>query len=99
MAPQLPTGLDLIAGYVNTADLEGAEDELDSPDALAAWLQEHSLLGPETRLDEGDLHAARELREGLRQVLRGHHDPDEMDHSSIEELNGIAARLPLHVRF
>jgi predicted RNA-binding Zn ribbon-like protein len=99
MATQLPTELELIAGFVNSADLEGAEDEFDSPDALAKWLRERRLLDPGARLDEADLRAAKELREGLRQVLRGHHDPDEMNRASIEELNDIAGRLPLHIHF
>jgi predicted RNA-binding Zn ribbon-like protein len=61
---------------------------------LAEWLRRRSLLGPRTKLDQGDLRRAIDVREGLRALLFVNNgaEPDQL---AIERLNRElrAARL------
>ena len=63
-----PAELELVRAFVNTADIEQGTEELDSVDALAAWMGEHGL-DPAGDLDEEDLETAVAFREGLRGLL------------------------------
>jgi len=64
-----PEPLRLVQRFVNTVDIENGVEELDSPTALAARLEE--IGASDRRLDcgEADLARALELREGLRHLL------------------------------
>ncbi len=93
-----PGRLRLVQDFVNTADLEGGEEELDSPAALGAWLAERSLVGHDVRLDPSDLERAKTVREALRSLLlvNGGSDPDPR---APETLNHEAAAARLVVEF
>lgn len=68
-----PGRLELVQAFVNTLDIEAGTDELMSPAALAAWLRERELAGPEPSLvTDADLGKAIAMREALRQVLLTH---------------------------
>jgi predicted RNA-binding Zn ribbon-like protein len=63
----------LVRDFVNTLDVQSADDRLHSPAALAQWLREHGLTTGRSAT-EADLTDAVALREGLRAELREHHD-------------------------
>ena len=93
-----PGALATVQEFVNTIDLEGGADSLDSPDSLATWLVEGGLLDPGDRLGEADLRRALEVREGLRTLLQanaGH----VVAPGVAESLNAAARNARLVVRF
>jgi predicted RNA-binding Zn ribbon-like protein len=82
-----PGELEIVQRFVNTLDVEAGTDELDSPAALAAWLERHGLFAglgrsaspgpgaeqaPRAAVTAADLRRAVALREALRAVLRSH---------------------------
>ncbi|MFA3875359.1 CGNR zinc finger domain-containing protein [Streptomyces sp. MMCC 100] len=79
-----PGGLGLVETLVNTLDLETGADSLDTEEGRAR-------LG----LAEGDVPAARELRESLRAALLAHagHSP----HRAVTPLGELLAAAPLVV--
>ena len=54
-----PGELELIREFVNTVDIEDGEERLTSPEALAAWLEDHGTEA-EPRPGAADLEAAAE---------------------------------------
>jgi predicted RNA-binding Zn ribbon-like protein len=90
----------LVRDFVNTLDVQSADDQLDSPAALAQWLRQHGLATGRSATD-ADLREAVALREGLRAELREHHDraggaPGPRDISR-RQLDLILAGYPLRV--
>lgn len=84
----------LVVDFVNTYDVESDHDALDEPATLSQWLTERAL--PHSDTTAAELERARELREGLRALLRANHDGST---TSGAGLDGLAATLPLHVSF
>jgi predicted RNA-binding Zn ribbon-like protein len=66
-----PGELEKVRAFVNSLDIEQGTDELASPAALAAWLDDHGLASG-GRVSTTDFSRALELREALRGVLRSH---------------------------
>jgi predicted RNA-binding Zn ribbon-like protein len=66
---EAPGSLELIREFVNTRELEPPREELDSPEALAAWMGERGLIDPATAVSDDDLAHAREVREAIRRLL------------------------------
>jgi predicted RNA-binding Zn ribbon-like protein len=66
-----PGELDLVREFVNTLEIDGEvrDEELTSPEALAAWLSERGLISGSERLRLKDLDRAVQLREALRGML------------------------------
>jgi predicted RNA-binding Zn ribbon-like protein len=64
-----PGRLRLVQAFVNTRDIEGGEDALGTPEALATWLRKVGLAKRGIRADAVELAAAVELREALRALL------------------------------
>jgi len=64
-----PTPLVLVQRFVNSIDLESGEDELESPQALRAWMVERGLMGARERVGPAELRRAVDVREGLRALL------------------------------
>src|SRR5208282_5337438 len=65
-----PHELDLVIDFVNTFDPDTGEDELASPDGLAAWLARRGLLEERARsARERDRLEAIDLREALRGLM------------------------------
>jgi len=58
--------LELIRDFVNTADLEDGEEQLNDPRALQYWLVFHGLAELRHRASAADLEEAITLREALR---------------------------------
>jgi predicted RNA-binding Zn ribbon-like protein len=61
-----PGELALVQDFVNTANIEAAEDALESAAALRSFLARSQLPGARSRVTADDLVRARELREALR---------------------------------
>ncbi|MGI9185040.1 MAG: CGNR zinc finger domain-containing protein [Solirubrobacteraceae bacterium] len=95
-----PGALALVQGFANTHFDLGSDfgaEMLDSPQALAAWLQDAGLLGREMRLEPGDLERALELRAALRAVA-GALD-GEGARRGRARLDDLAAETPIQLRF
>jgi predicted RNA-binding Zn ribbon-like protein len=93
-----PGRLRLVQEFVNTIDLEGGSDQLDSAEALQAWLLQRNLLGAGVPLGEADLRRAVEVREGLRALLQANSGHD-LAPSAVESLNAAGRNARLVVRF
>jgi predicted RNA-binding Zn ribbon-like protein len=93
-----PGGLRLVQAFVNTNDLEDGRDELDSTQALQAWLDLHGLLtGAETLMPD-DLQKALEVREALR-ALAFANNGQETDPEAAQVLNRASGGSRLVIRF
>lgn len=93
-----PHGLDLTMDFVNTVELEKAEEQLTDPVALSGWLADRGLLAAGTSLRQADLSAAIELREALRQAMlanNGEAPPGDW----VAHLEAVASAGELGVRF
>jgi len=92
-----PGRLEIVRRFVNTQDVEDGIEELDTPQAMRAWLREHDLPDVPGAGSE-DLTRLVALRESLRKLMlannRGQEDERALDHLCDE-----AARVPLRVRF
>ncbi|WP_433497396.1 CGNR zinc finger domain-containing protein [Sphaerimonospora sp. CA-214678] len=86
---------ELLRDFVNTYDVEDDADELASPAELSMWLRERGLIEDGDRAVDEDLVMAARLREGLRRVLRHHHDAGPYDLP--EDLDAALAELPVRV--
>jgi predicted RNA-binding Zn ribbon-like protein len=76
-----PGRLKLVQDFVNTADLESAEDDWSGPGAFAEWAASKGLPAPEDPSAD-DLAWARAVREALRSAIEVNNgddpDPDAM---------------------
>ena len=81
-----PGDLRIVQDFVNTTEHETGSDELASPQELGAWLAGRGVLAKGARLGGSDWRAALELRDGLRQLIRGH-TTGVMDAGAVERLN------------
>jgi predicted RNA-binding Zn ribbon-like protein len=93
-----PHNLDLVADFVNSADLETGREDLSSPRELAAWLHARDLLPSGTTLGEADLDASLRLREALRAVMLTHNG-GPTDATAEREFEAVARRGRLGVHF
>jgi predicted RNA-binding Zn ribbon-like protein len=93
-----PHNLDLVADFVNSADLETGREDLSGPQELAAWLHARDLLPSETVLGGADLDASLRLREALRAVMLTHNG-GVMEAAAERELEAVARRGRLGVHF
>lgn len=95
---QVPEGIALVRDFVNSVELQTAEETLATPDRLAGWLAERGLLVPGAPPGDADVEAAKKVREGLRAVLHlnaGH----AADLHAIDELNALLAATAVVMRF
>ena len=93
-----PEPLRLVQRFVNSIDLEDSEDELDSPQALRAWLADRELMGARESVSPADLRRALEVREGLRALLLRNNGL-EFGADKVERLERAAAHAGVRVRF
>jgi predicted RNA-binding Zn ribbon-like protein len=94
----VPRELAPIQALVNTADIEGGDEQLGDPAALRDWLVAQGLLQASAAVDEADLALTVELREALRAMLRVNHG-DPVDPEAVAVVNRVAAGLPLRLAF
>jgi predicted RNA-binding Zn ribbon-like protein len=96
----IPDGLGLVRDFVNTWEGELGTDtgteELDSPEALEAWMRGRGLeVG--TGMDGDDLRRAIRFREALRHMLVANSGA-ELDPTTVEVVRRAAHEAPLQVR-
>ncbi len=94
---EAPEPLRLVESFVNTIELGGA-DQFDRTAGLAAWLSGEGLLPESSDVSEKDRRQAVRMRAGLRALLEAN-DGGDPDPGQVEDLNRLAAALPLAVRF
>ena len=89
-----PDELRLVQLFINTLDIEGGTEDLDTPAALSAWLYANGLTRTRVRVTRADLDRTRRIRELLRALaLANNGVPLEDD--VMTELNGEFSALPL----
>ena len=93
-----PGPLEIARAFVNTRDLEGGTDEIDTPELLAQWLSEHELVPTGAVASQDDLADAQETREALR-ALAWANNGDPVDPAALHTLNQAAERARLTLRF
>jgi predicted RNA-binding Zn ribbon-like protein len=69
-----PPPLDLVQDFVNTEVAVWAQDDIATPDDLAAWLRTRGLLAEEASVDAAAFLRARALRALLRELARANVD-------------------------
>ena len=94
----VPGPLEVVREFVNTHDIEGGTDDLETPRGLASWLQQRALLRSGPELGQGDLRRAIELREALRRLLLANNGAP-LGPEQIETLNQAVSDATLLVRF
>jgi predicted RNA-binding Zn ribbon-like protein len=96
--PPAPGELRVVQAFVNTRDIEEDTDELESPEALGAWLAAWGLLarGPAPGLRE--LEQAKEVREALRGLLLANNGAP-LEPKTVEILDQAAEKASLRVGF
>lgn len=95
----VPSEVELVLEFLNTADLEGGSDELRDPAALRAWLGEHGLKVTGRRAPTAaDLERALAVREALRALVAVNTGTSLPD-ASRATLEAAAARANLGVHF
>ena len=90
---------ELILDFVNTVDLRPYRETLDSPGALASWLEERRLLPPAARVTQADLDEAKRVREALRDLLAAQNEIEVDVPKAGAELDEAICRAKLALRF
>jgi predicted RNA-binding Zn ribbon-like protein len=86
-----PGSLAVVQDFVNTRDVEGASDEIATPEALRTWLAERGLMDPTAAVTEIDVRQAQSFREAIRHVLAAHAG-EPLDPGAYNEMTDVAAR-------
>ena len=97
-AKRAPEPLRVVQQFVNSADLEAGEDDLETPAALEAWLRERGLYAGRRAVTAAEHRRAIAVREGLRAALFVHNGGDP-DPEAAERLERAAAESTLRVSF
>jgi predicted RNA-binding Zn ribbon-like protein len=88
----------LVIDFVNTAGLDPEREDLATPGALLAWLDEHGL-EPGARATRADLEEVRRVREALRDLMRAHNGCGGDVTAALATIDDAACRAHLGVRF
>src|SRR5919106_6291087 len=97
MAAPAPGRLELVRQFVNTRDIEAGKDDVDSPQALTAWLRAADLIEGTHSATPADHRAAIALREALRVALAANHLDDVIPDDALAVLNATARKANLKV--
>jgi predicted RNA-binding Zn ribbon-like protein len=96
---EAPGRLEHVRQFINTLDVETGREQLDSPQALRQWLQEHDLLPPcEVAFDAAALAHHLDLRETLRALALAN-GRGAVDAAAMAHLNELAHDSPLRLTF
>ena len=96
MGSDVPESLSLTESFLNSVDVESAQDDLDSLPRFKRWLVAHGREPAARRATAADLALARQLRDVLREQLLAHHDGTAVE---ARRLDRLAARIGLAARF
>lgn len=94
-----PGELELVRGFVNTADLEQDVDRLADRGGLGEWLAEQGLAEHGLRVTRAEHARAIELREALRAILLSHNGRAQSAGDPSPVLDRAAKRARLRLRF
>ena len=86
--------LHLLQDFVNTIDIEGAEDELATPDATSAWLAARGLTSGRADVSRADHGRLLTIREGLR-ALGAANDGDPLEDDERAAFNAAVASVSM----
>lgn len=92
-----PGQLGLVQAFLNTLDLQSGRDDLNSMEAMHAWLTDRRLMSRGTEYDAADLQRLTELRAALRDLVAAN-DGGGMQRRAVTTLNEAARRVRLGVR-
>lgn len=93
-----PGDLAVVQAFVNTNDIEGGDERLGDPDALASWLTAAGLCERGVRVTRAEFRMAIDVREGLR-ALGWANNSQALDRGRVDRLNEAAEQIPLTARF
>lgn len=96
---QAPGELEHVRAFINTLDIEAAEEQLGSPGELAAWLAGQGLAAPSTAVTPADLRRTLELREALRAILLANNGGPPVADGEAAVLDAAACRAEIRLRF
>lgn len=91
-----PEPLRIVRSFVNSIDVETAQDDLDSPERFGRWLVAHGFDHPTPTEDERVL--ALGIRDALRDELMAHHD-EGSSATARARLDAYARMVPLRPAF
>lgn len=94
--PPPSAALRLLQAFVNTNDIEGAHDQIGSPERLRDWLVSKGLTDFADAIDEYQWGEAIDIREGLRALGRANNG-EPPNQRQLGALNRAAANYPLLV--
>ena len=94
----VPRSAALIKDFVNTYDLDRAEDSFETNAAMTQWFRDRDLLPAGTEIDDGAAATIRSVREALRDVLLGHNG-EPVSREAVDVLNEAAESSRLCVKF
>lgn len=95
----IPKELELIRDFVNTRELDPAQDEISEPRALAVWLSERGLLPEGAKATRAHVERAAGLREALRTLLLAHNEEGIDTTEAAQAIDRAAREAALEVRF
>lgn len=93
--PAAPAALEPVRAFVNTWDIEAAEDAIATPAALGRWLMSAELVDGAVRATAADLAHAAAVREALRAALAANHDGGPVPAGAMAVVNDAAERAGL----
>lgn len=90
-----PGTLEIVRQLVNTLDLEGGIDAIETPRGLSDWLLAQGLVSGRVRVNKTQVQRAVELRERLRDCLQANHERAPVPAAARKVLNDVAERASL----
>lgn len=93
-----PGRLELVRRFVNSRDIEADKEDLDSPQALGAWLHAEGLLERAGSVTPAHHRAAIALREAFRAALAANHDLGPIPDEALAVLNTALAQAKFDLR-
>ena len=89
--------LELVTAFLNTRDLEGGNDELDTTEHARRWVIRNRLVPPDVVVDATDREGLIEVRQAIHELVASSGRPT-MDRRAVAVLNEAARRIRLGVR-
>jgi len=89
--------LELVKAFLNTRDIEGGSDELDTTEHARRWLIRNRLVPPDVVVDATDREGLIEVRQAIHELVVSSGGPT-MDRRAVAVLNEAARRIRLGVR-
>jgi predicted RNA-binding Zn ribbon-like protein len=88
--------LHLLQDFVNTNDIEGGADAIDTPERLRDWLVGRGLTSRAERINGDQVRRTLHVREGLRALARANNG-EPLDGDKVADFNRAADAIPVVV--